>query len=262
MAVAELDSLQERIGYRFRDPSLLRLSLTHPSLAHEQGASLQHNQRLEFLGDAVLQLILTAEIYAKFPEAGEGVLTKARAQMVNRHSLASQGRGLGLGDHLLLSRGESTTGGRGRGSTLADAFEALVGAIFLDGGYEAVHRFVLDHFRNAFGALDALPSLENPKGELQEKLQADSSDPPHYRLETMSGPDHDRVFQCAVYHRGCQLGRGEGKSKKDAESAAARAALATLAANTPTDPAESAAPGVEQAVCIRRVPRFERPNLG
>jgi ribonuclease-3 len=213
----------------FHDAGLLRLALTHPSLAHEQGThAVPHNQRLEFLGDAVLQLVLTAELYRKFPHVGEGPLTKARAQMANRRTLATQGRRLGLGEHLLLSRGEEATGGRDRASAVADAFEAVLGAIYLDGGLELARAFVLRQFRGEFGELEVIPSLENPKGELQEILQAISSEPPRYRLESLSGPDHDRLFECAVYHRGTELGRGRGKSKKEAESRAAQAALEHL----------------------------------
>src|ERR1700758_1654283 len=126
--------LQNQLGYSFNDPSLLQLALTHPSVAHEKGAPLQHNQRLEFLGDAVLQLILTRELYERFPAYGEGPLTKARAKLVNRRSLAEKGQALGLGAFMILSRGEDAHGGRERPSALADTFEAILGAMFLDGG--------------------------------------------------------------------------------------------------------------------------------
>jgi ribonuclease-3 len=226
--VADLDALQARLGYAFRDEGLLRLALTHPSVAHEQGANIQHNQRLEFLGDAVLQLVLTAELFQKFSSLGEGPLTKARAQMVNRRALANQGRRLGLGEHLIVSRGEESSGGRERPSALADAFEALLGAIFLDGGFDLARDFVLRQFREEFGELEVIPNLENPKGELQEFLQASTAEGPQYQLESVSGPDHDRVFESAVYHQGAPLGRGTGKSKKEAESKAALAALESL----------------------------------
>jgi len=228
LPVSPLDALQTRLGYFFRDENLLRLALTHPSVAHEQGASVQHNQRLEFLGDAVLQLILTSELYEKFPAMDEGPLTKARAQMVNRRALADQGRRLGLGEHLIVSRGEEASGGRQRPSALADTFEALLGAIFLDAGFDAARDIVLRQFREEFGELEVIPNLENPKGELQEILQANSTEAPQYQLESVSGPDHDRLFECAVYHQGVELGRGKGKSKKEAESRAALAALANL----------------------------------
>ena len=226
--MADLRSLQDRLGYTFRDEGLLRLALTHPSVAHEQGGNIQHNQRLEFLGDAVLQLVLTTELYQKFPEVDEGPLTKARAQMVNRRTLASQGRRLGLGEHLILSRGEESSGGRERPSALADAFEALLGAIFLDAGFATARDFVLRQFREEFGELEVIPNLENPKGELQELLQASSPEAPQYQLQSVTGPDHDRLFQSSVFHQGDELGRGTGKSKKEAESRAAMAALQAL----------------------------------
>jgi ribonuclease III len=202
--------------------------LTHPSVAHERGLPVQTNQRLEFLGDAVLQLVLTHELYDKFPAFGEGPLTKARAKLVNRRTLAEHARQLGLGSHLILSRGEELHGGRERASALADTFEALLGAIFLDGDFEAAREFILRQFQGAFGELSALPILENPKGELQELLQAVSSEAPQYWVVSATGPDHDRVFECTVHHAGVELARGRGKSKKSAESQAATAALNKL----------------------------------
>lgn len=227
--------LERALGYDFHDHPLLVLALTHPSLAHEAGVGplQQHNQRLEFLGDAVLQLVITAELYAKFPLFGEGPLTQARAQMVNRTSLAGQGRRLNLGDHLILSRGEETTGGRIRASTLADAFEAVIGALFLDAGYERTAEVILRLFRDEFGELVELPNLINPKGELQEYLQAKSPEPPHYVQISVSGPDHFRQFECAVYHGSQELARGVGRSKKLAESAAALEALRRLKSEAP-----------------------------
>jgi ribonuclease-3 len=222
------DALQERLGYVFRDLALLRLCLTHPSVAHEHGTAIETNQRLEFLGDAVLQLALTRELYEKFPGFGEGPLTKARAKLVNRRTLAERSRSLGLGQHLILSRGEEMNKGRERPSALADTYEALLGAIFLDGGFEAAREFILRQFQVAFGGLTVIPVLENPKGELQELLQAVSSEAPQYKVESVSGPDHDRIFECTVHHGGEELARGRGKSKKAAESDAALAALTKL----------------------------------
>ena len=222
------EELQDRLGYVFRDSSLLQLALTHPSVAHEQGSPVQTNQRLEFLGDAVLQLVLTRELYEKFPGFGEGPLTKARAKLVNRRTLAERARHLVLGQHLILSRGEEMHGGRERLSTLADGYEALLGAIFLDGGFGAASEFILRQFQAAFGGLSVIPILENPKGELQELLQAVSPEAPEYQVVSASGPDHDRLFECTVHHAGAELARGQGKSKKAAESEAAMAALAKL----------------------------------
>lgn len=226
--MSDLAALQSRLGYPFRDESLLRLALTHPSVAHEQGVPVEHNQRLEFLGDAVLQLVLTRDLYEKFPGFDEGPLTKARAKLVNRRTLAVHGRELGLGGYLILSRGEEIHGGRERPSALADAFEALVGAMFLDGGFEVAREFILREFSAAFGGLSVIPILENPKGELQEFLQAQSAEPPQYHVVSSSGPDHDRLFECTVHHGGVELARGQGKSKKAAESEAALAALKKL----------------------------------
>jgi ribonuclease III len=226
--VSELSEFQTRLGYKFREESLLRVALTHPSVAHESGETQPHNQRLEFLGDAVLQLVLTRELYEKFPTFNEGPLTKARAKLVNRSALAERAQALGLGAHLILSRGEEMHGGRERASALADAFEALLGAIFLDGGFDAAHEFILREFGAAFGELGELPGIENPKGELQELLQARSPEAPEYHVVSAVGPDHDRVFECTVHHGGVELARGSGKSKKAAESEAALAALKKL----------------------------------
>src|SRR5580704_13993060 len=232
----DLAELQALLGHHFRDDGLLRLALTHPSVAHEQGAALQHNQRLEFLGDAVLQLILTRELYKKFPEFGEGPLTKARAKLVNRRALAEKGKALDLGAHLIVSRGEAAHGGRERPSALADTFEAVLGAIFVDGGFAAAEQFVERHFHEAFGEIAVIPSIENPKGELQELLQARSTAAPEYNVVSATGPDHDRIFECTVQYEGAELARGRGKSKKAAESEAARAALGRLRQGAPTQP--------------------------
>jgi ribonuclease-3 len=227
-APADYTDLQQQLGYSFRKPELLQLALTHPSVAHEQDLPIQTNQRLEFLGDAVLQLVLTRELYEKFPAFGEGPLTKARAKLVNRRTLAERARQLGLGRHLILSRGEDLSGGRERPSALADTFESLLGAVFLDGGFEVSRDFILRQFADAFGELSAIPILENPKGELQELLQSFSAEAPRYHVVSATGPDHDRVFECTVHHCGVELARGHGKSKKAAESEAALAALAIL----------------------------------
>jgi len=224
--------LQNRLGHVFRDENLLRLALTHPSVAHDANAPLPHNQRLEFLGDSVLGLILSRALYEKFPDADEGVLTKSRAKLVNAAALAGHARALGLGAQLILSRGEENSGGRDRASALADAFEALLGAIFLDGDFDAAREFVLREFAANIHELAVPAGIENPKGELQEWLQAKSPVAPVYELVSADGPDHDRNFICAVRHDGVELARGSGKSKKAAESDAALAALRNLAAKS------------------------------
>jgi ribonuclease-3 len=226
--MSDLAEFQQRLGCQFCNEELLRLALTHPSIAHEQDSSAPHNQRLEFLGDAILGAVLSQQLYERFPEADEGLLTKSRARLVNATSLAAHGRGLGLGTYMILSRGEETTGGRTRPSILADAFEALLGAIFLDGGFLAAREFILREFAPDFAELALPAGIDNPKGELQELLQAQSAEPPVYHLISAAGPDHDRNFVCAVLHGGVELGQGSGKTKKAAESEAATAALKKL----------------------------------
>jgi ribonuclease-3 len=234
--VYDLAEFQSRLNYRFRDPALLRMALTHPSISKEVSGE-PHNQRLEFLGDAVLQLALTHELYHRFPEYGEGPMTKARAQLVNRKSLADQGNRLELGKFMFMSRGEEASGGRSRPSGIADAFESLLGAIYLDSSYEVARIFVLRMFDESLEQMKVSPNLGNPKGELQEFLQADTNEAPQYKEVSTSGPDHDRVFECAVFHRGAELARGVGKNKKDAEAMAATVALEKLKGRK-KDPAE------------------------
>lgn len=226
--MSQFEELQNKLGYTFRDLELLKLALTHPSVAHEQGTPMQTNQRLEFLGDAVLQLVLTRELYDKFPGFDEGPLTKARAKLVNRRTLAEHGHAISLGANLILSHGEETHGGRERPSALADAYEAVVGAVFMDGGFDLAREFILREFSGDLGELTVIPIMENPKGELQELLQAVSAEAPQYDVVSATGPDHDRVFECIVQHAGVELARGRGKSKKAAESEAALAALTKL----------------------------------
>lgn len=240
MSATNLNILQELLGYRFRDERLLRLALTHPSVAHESPINTPHNQRLEFLGDSVLGLSLTAALFQKFSQLGEGPLTKARAQLVNRRTLATASRRLRLGEYLLMSHGEDANGGRERTSALADVFEAVVGAIYLDGGYAVVAEFILRCFNESFSSTLGAPNLDNPKGELQELLQATSLTAPKYEMKIATGPDHDRVFESAVLHEGVELARGQGKSKKEAESAAATAALEKLRSIAPATPPHGA----------------------
>jgi ribonuclease III len=240
--MTDLVQFQSRLGHVFQDVNLLTLALTHPSLTREDTADsppVQHNQRLEFLGDAVLQLVLTGELYHKFPDHDEGPLTQARAEMVNRKTLARQGRRLELGQHLRMSRGEEQNGGRDRDSALADAFEAVMGALYLDAGFEAARKVMLQLFHEEFGELEVMPSLSNPKGDLQEALQTESAAPPTYSLISADGPDHARIFECTVHHGGEELGRGKGKSKKAAESAAALAALENLKNPPPEAPPDT-----------------------
>ena len=146
--------------------------------------------------------------------------------------LAELGKRLGIGQHLQISRGEEISGGRERQSSLADAYEAIMGAVFLDSNYEVARELILREFADVFSGFQVLPTIDNPKGELQELLQAATNEAPQYRLESMTGPDHDRVFECTVHHRGVELGRGNGKNKKEAESAAALVALLKIREKT------------------------------
>jgi ribonuclease-3 len=221
--------LQKTIGHNFKNPALLQEALTHPSLAHEKGGhAVAHNQRLEFLGDAVLQLVLTDHIYELYPDFPEGKLTQIRAHLANRHTLHRQALAIDLGAHLLLGKGEETSGGRQRLSNLADAYEALLGAIYLDGGIRAARKFVGRHFKHELRSVKSTSPRQNPKGHLQEVLQARSSANPHYRVIHESGPDHNKHFVAVVEWEGREIGRGTGSSKKLAEVAAAEAALTAI----------------------------------
>jgi ribonuclease-3 len=221
--------LQKTIGYEFKSRDLLIEALTHPSLAHEKSDSANHhNQRLEFLGDAVLQLVLTDRIYKLYPDFPEGKLTQHRAHLANRHTLCRRAQAIGLGDHLLLGKGEETSGGRKRMSNLADGYEALLGAIYLDGGLRAARKFILSQFADEFADLKETTHRQNPKGRLQELLQARSPSNPVYRVVQETGPDHSKNFEAVVEWEGREIGRGVGNSKKQAETAAAESALTVL----------------------------------
>ena len=220
-----MDALAEKLGYQFHDQDLLVQSLTHPSIAAEQRDVVADNQRLEFLGDAVLQVILTERLYLILPDEAEGRLTKTRASLVSRRALAECAERLGLGAYLRLGKGEEANGGRGRESNLADAFEALMGAVYLDGGITAASEVTMRVME-----VDLQEALEgddtsNPKGRLQEVLQALRRESPSYRILAEEGPDHLKQFKAEVIWCGKSLGEGHGSTKKNAETAAAQDAL-------------------------------------
>jgi ribonuclease III len=217
--------LEKRIGYWFRNPALLTEALTHPSVAHEKQKRHFDNQRLEFLGDAVLQLVITQHLFARYDEAGEGRLTTRRSRLVSREALKIHAARLELGQHLLMGRGEEASGGRQRDSTLGDAFEALLGAIYLDSDLETVRRFILEEMREDLEQIEHEPLEVNPKGQLQELLQAISSRSPVYELLSQHGREHEKTFSVRVVWEGQVLGEGTGRSKKQAETAAALLAL-------------------------------------
>jgi ribonuclease-3 len=217
--------LEERISYKFRNPLLLAEALTHPSLGHETQQRHFDNQRFEFLGDAILQLVITEHLFQKFGDAPEGQLTKLRSRLVSREALKQHAAALDLGSHLLMGRGEEASGGRSRPSTLADAFEALIGALYLDSGLETARKFILEQARGDLAQVESQPVDINPKGQLQELLQSISAQSPVYELLSQSGPEHDKTFVVQAVWEGQVLGQGSGHSKKQAETAAALEAL-------------------------------------
>jgi ribonuclease-3 len=217
--------LEERIGYSFRNPRLLEEALTHPSVRHETQRDSFDNQRLEFLGDAVLQLVMTERLFRHFDEEAEGRLTKLRSRLVSRETLRTYAVAIGLGSHLKLGKGEEASGGRDRTSTLGDGFEALIGAIYLDGGLEEARRFVLEQAKADLEQIAEAPVDINPKGELQELLQSISPTSPVYEVIGQSGPEHDKIFVVEARWCGVVLGKGSGRNKKQAETAAAEEAL-------------------------------------
>jgi ribonuclease III len=216
-----VDSLEDRIGYKFRNPLLLAEALTHPSLRHETQQFHFDNQRLEFLGDAVLQLVITELLYSHFKNEAEGKLTKLRARLVSREALTVHAAALELGHYIMMGRGEEASGGRERNSTLADSFEALVGAIYLDSDLTTVREFILRHTGEDLAHLAEEPMDVNPKGQLQELLQAITSRSPIYEVVSQSGPEHEKTFVVRAIWEGIVLGEGTGRSKKQAETAAA-----------------------------------------
>lgn len=222
-----MNPLEQRIGHKFRNSLLLAEALTHPSLGHETQRHHFDNQRLEFLGDAVLQLIMTEHLYALFPREAEGRLTKLRSRLVSREALRAHAQTLELGQFLMMGRGEEASGGRKRTSTLADAFEALLGAIYLDTDLATARRFVLTLAAADLAQLEVEPIDINPKGHLQELLQAISPRSPVYELLSECGPEHEKTFVVRVVWEGTALGEGSGRSKKQAETAAALEAMHT-----------------------------------
>lgn len=217
--------LEQRIGYEFKNPRLLTEALTHPSLGHETQRHHFSNQRLEFLGDAILQVVITEYLFHYFSREAEGQLTKLRSRLVSRDALTAHAAALDLGQYLLMGRGEEASGGRERTSTLADAFEALIGAIYLDSDLETAKKFILTQAKPDLEQLEEEPVDINPKGNLQELLQSISPQSPVYETVSESGPEHDKTFVVQCVWEGMILGRGSGRSKKQAETAAASEAM-------------------------------------
>ena len=222
-----METLEKKLGYVFRDPALLQAALYHSSYANEhRGQHIASNERLEFLGDAVLGFVTAEHLYRKHPDLPEGDLTRIRAALVCEDSLYEVAQSLELGSHLLLGRGEEQGGGRQRPSILADATESVFAAVYLDGGMDAardlIHRVLLDKEREE----QVEERRRDYKTELQELVQRKSDQILRYELTGSSGPDHAKEFSFRVTLNGAEIGQGTGRSKKEAEQAAARSALA------------------------------------
>ncbi len=220
--------LEQRIGYQFRDPALLREALCHSSYANEQRKALHCNERLEFLGDSVLSIVVSKHLFTHCTHLPEGELTKIRASLVCERSLHGWANQIGLGDYLLLGHGEIMSGGRERPSILADAFEAVIAALFLDGGMDAARKFILGFMPEKFDR----PSnaFHDYKTALQEVIQQNPEEHLEYVLVGEEGPDHAKSFHMEVRLNSNVIGRGSGKSKKIAEQMAAKEALELMGA--------------------------------
>ena len=214
-----MQNLMNTLGYQFKDPTLLKRALTPPSMGAED------NQRLEFLGDAVLQYIMSDILYATHPNDREGQLTHLRALLVCEAALSQVARSLHVGEALLMDKGEALTGGRDKPSVLCDAMEAILAAAYLDGGLDAARGIIQRHWPKPE---DVHRPMQDSKGALQEHLQKDGGDAPTYQIIAQDGPPHDRTFEAAVFRYGVELARGVGKTKKQAEQAAALSALEKL----------------------------------
>ncbi|MDB5189710.1 MAG: Ribonuclease 3 [Parcubacteria group bacterium] len=215
----------EALGLTFKNPALLEEALTHRSYLNENKSSKAHNERLEFLGDAVLELAVTHFLYFKYPNKPEGDLTAFRAALVNTYSLADTAEAIGLNDMLLLSKGESKDTGRARQIILANAFEALLGAIYLDQGYETAEAFLAKHLYAKIDAVVQERSWQDAKSKFQELAQEKKGTTPNYKTMKEVGPDHDKRFTVGVYLGEKQIAQGEGLSKQEAEQSAAQAAI-------------------------------------
>ena len=229
MVAKRFAKLQQRLELEDLPADLVELAFTHTSYARERDLNeLASNQRLEYLGDAVLDLVFAAYLYEEFPGVPEGDLTRLKAALVRKSSLASIARQLELGDYLLLGRGEESTGGRKKASLLADLTEALIGVVFLSRGFEPARQFVLEHFADLLADVVNRDSLRDHKSALQEVLQSRGMSPPDYRVVLTEGPPHDRRFTVEAMFGGEVIGTGEGGAKRVAEQHAAEEALDNL----------------------------------
>ena len=232
IALVDLAALQQTLGISFNDPSLLEQALVHSSYINENpGFALASNERLEFLGDAVLGLVVAEKLYQDFPHSTEGEMTRLRAALVRRDTLARMARTIKLGDYLYLGKGEEASGGRRKPANLAGALEAMIAAIFLDQGSTTTREVILRLFNEELQKVASQGGGVDYKSQLQELIQAREQQTPAYQLVEAMGPDHDRRFTVEVRVGDTVLGKGSGKSKKLAETEAARAALEQLSTN-------------------------------
>lgn len=229
------DLIEKIIGYTFKSRSLLIMAFVHRSYVNEHRDVSQHNERLEFLGDSILELLVSEYLYRALPETPEGELSNIRAKLVEASACISYIQKLDLEKFLLLGKGERMNSGRGRESILADLFEALIGAIYLDGGLNAASHFIFTNFGKEIDATLQAPQ-KNSKAELQDVCQKHFQRPPEYVVLEELGPDHDKMFQIGVYINESEIGRGRGSSKKEAQQAAASAALKVLQKRPLKDP--------------------------
>jgi ribonuclease III len=221
--------LQQRIGYCFKKEAILLEAMTHSSFANEwKHKRMRDNERLEFLGDSVLSLIISHYIFETYHHLPEGELTKVRANVVCEASLALKARRIDIGKHLLLGRGEESSGGRDRESILADGLESLIAAIYLDGGYLHAEAFVIDNFKDLIDLAASGDLMSDYKTKLQEILQCNTQEKIEYLVVNEEGPDHNKTFYIEVRAGEQMLGNGQGKNKKEAEQNAARAAISNM----------------------------------
>lgn len=221
-----MKSLEEKLGYTFQDKSLLENALTHSSCANESKGRLHSNERLEFLGDSILGMVVAEHLYRNHPDLPEGELTRTRAALVCEESLVEVAHDLGLGDYLKLGKGEEAGGGRTRPSIRADAVEAVLAAVYLDGGIGSARKIIQKYILSR--EIEGLNSQRDYKTALQELVQRESGQSLKYRLTGSEGPDHDKRFFVEVDLNGQPVGAGKGRSKKEAEQMAAKAAIAKL----------------------------------
>ncbi len=225
MDIREFGSFEKKVGFVFKDKALLQLAFTHRSFVNENRQLNEHNERLEFLGDAVLELVVTEHLFNKFKDKAEGELTSVRAALVNTQSISNAAKELGMNDYLLLSKGESNDTGRARQYILANTFESFIGALYLDQGYDAAKKFIAS---NLFGNIEQIVEKKlwrDSKSHLQESAQENMSVTPHYESVSEDGPEHNKMFTIRVMLGDIEVASGSGKSKQEAEQDAAQRAL-------------------------------------